>query len=146
MDITEALKELEKIREEKELSKQKFAGIELDTPYQTYMRWLNGTNSPSGENLAKIYSYILQHADSKEDPGKVNDILHSLEKEQDNYQPMIRLNVEFPISREEEKMEEELTNQHFDRITAKANQACAEVYRKELRKEYSEEMEKVPKE
>lgn len=58
MQIEEAINKLEKIREEKNMSKQKFAGIELDIPYQTYMRWLNGTNTPSGDNLAKIYEYI----------------------------------------------------------------------------------------
>lgn len=58
MDVKTTINKLEKVREEKDMNKQKFAVIELDTPYQTYMRWLNETNTSSGDNLAKIYEYL----------------------------------------------------------------------------------------
>lgn len=127
MDVKTAIDKLEKIREEKGINKQKFAVIELDIPYQTYMRWLNGTNTPSGDNLAKIYEYI---------GNRVSERLTEKSKETDEY-TIIRdhlFRTKTTYSEDELKIWDQLSDEEKKKIDQEVKKAAAKEYHKQIEK------------
>lgn len=127
MDVKAAIDKLEKIREKKGLNKQKFAVIELDIPYQTYMRWLNGTNTPSGDNLAKIYEYI---------GNRVSERITEKFKETDEV-TIIRdhlLRTKTTYSKDELKIWDQLSDEEKKKIDQEVKEAAAKEYHEQIEK------------
>lgn len=127
MDVKAAIDKLEKIREKKGLNKQKFAVIELDIPYQTYMRWLNGTNTPSGDNLAKIYEYI---------GNRVSERITEKFKETDEV-TIIRdhlLRTKTTYSKDELKIWDQLSDEEKKKIDQEVKETAAKEYHEQIEK------------
>lgn len=58
IDLEEILEDLERIREEKNMAKDRFAIQELDVTPATYVRWTQGHNTPNTSNLTRMVEYI----------------------------------------------------------------------------------------
>lgn len=65
LKLDEILEEIEEIRTEMDMAKDRFAIQELDVTPATYVRWTQGHNKPNTDNVAKMIEYIEDYKNKK---------------------------------------------------------------------------------